>query len=194
MLRTTWSVLVLAIGVLVAPASAQWAGLGSLHRQVPEFVAQAYDRAEIVLADFDGDGAKDLIAVAGSLADVVESAGCLLAFNDGDGRFAESPDAFAGVQSPGVAVGDVDGDGDLDVVFPMRLFLNDGSGAFTEATGRLPPATNASCVKLADVDGDGDLDAIVGAIDQTPFAGSHSPSFLCRNDGTGFFVKGEDLD
>jgi large repetitive protein len=187
MLRTTWSVLVLAVVCLLdASASAQWAGLGSLHRQVPEFVAQAYDRAEIVLADFDGDGARDLVAVAGT-------AGCLLAFNDGDGRFTESPDAFPGVQSSGVAVGDVDGDGDLDIVFPMRLFLNDGTGAFTEAPGKLPTANYVTCVKLADVDGDGDLDAIVGVRDNSPFDGTFK-SFLCRNDGTGLFARDVDLD
>src|SRR5690606_1674582 len=73
-----------------------------------------------------------------------------------------------------VALGDVDGDGDLDRVTTsffdtygpsdgwITLALNDGSGVFRDVTtARMPTFDmSARAVALADVDGDGDLDII----------------------------------
>ena len=62
---------------------------------------------------------------------------------------------------------DLDADGDLDLLLanefrPNILLLNDGSGRFTDASGRLPSAEHDSeDVAIADFDGDGDLDAVV---------------------------------
>ena len=71
-----------------------------------------------------------------------------------------------------VALGDVDGDGDLDLVFgnwgpaggQNLLFLNDGKGSFTDATAsRLPKDSDGTyAVAVGDVDGDGDLDLVFG--------------------------------
>ncbi len=84
----------------------------------------------------------------------------------------------------GVALGDVDGDGDLDIVFANDgqngLYLNDGAGVFVEATtANLPENDSLSWgVALGDVDGDGDLDVI--------FANTHQND-LYLNDGSGLF-------
>ncbi len=88
-----------------------------------------------------------------------------------------------------VAAGDVDGDGDPDLVIandygPNELWLNDGRGTFVDATaGRLTtPASNASyAVDLADLDGDGDLDLLV--------VNDHNvPDRVHLNTGNGTFV------
>jgi hypothetical protein len=64
-------------------------------------------------------------------------------------------------------VGDVDGDGDLDIVIanefrPNILLVNDGKGRFSDGSHRLPRTEHDSeDVGIADFDGDGDLDIVI---------------------------------
>src|SRR5262245_1921498 len=71
--------------------------------------------------------------------------------------------------SANVSMGDLDGDGDLDIViakgrhdpFVDKVLLNDGKGHFvTSDLG--PTADRTYTAALADLDGDGDLDVVVG--------------------------------
>ncbi len=116
----------------------------------------------LALGDVDGDGDSDLI-----FGNAFSGQQNRLYLNDGTGTF---PDATAARMPPdsdytqSVALGDVDGDGDPDLVFGKsgltnsqnRLYLNDGTGTFTDATvARMPHDTyNTSAVALGDVDGD----------------------------------------
>ncbi|MGY8863611.1 MAG: beta strand repeat-containing protein, partial [Pseudomonadales bacterium] len=67
-----------------------------------------------------------------------------------------------------LAVGDLDNDGDLDVVAgelssTAKMYLNDGAGSFSAtgtAIGSVEDATQA--IALADLDNDGDLDVVIG--------------------------------
>lgn len=131
--------------------------------------------------DIDGDGDLDLIVA-------VEFGPNLVLMNDGTGRFRD--DSVARLDetihdSEDIALADLDGDGDLDLVFVSeddhanQLYLNDGSGHFTEATDRLGGVTGESnAVAWADVDRDGDLDLAIGNAGQNE---------LLINDGTGRF-------
>ena len=99
---------------------------------------------------------------------------------------------FAG----GGAVGDVDGDGDLDVFLvpgntgPNLLYLNQAGAGFTEdaAAAGLAFTKNAtetyrqSGPVFADMDGDGDLDLFLGGLEG-------DPSQVFKNDGTGVFAN-----
>jgi hypothetical protein len=64
-----------------------------------------------------------------------------------------------------LALGDLDGDGDLDLVTPLAVFLNDGAGAFAlrQFLG------DGSRVVLGDLDADGTLDLVVAAVSFTSF-------------------------
>ncbi len=189
----------------------------------------------VAAADFDGDGLPDLLFVqSGTLPpDDFSAADCALAGHatgttarlylnagtaGGELRFR---DATAGsgldvaLYGQGVAVGDVDGDGDRDVYLGCygrsHLFLNDGHGRFTDTTAQSgivdPPWTTGGA--FFDADGDGDLDLYSVAYLDMPIA-SHvvcGPSkdirtychvdlwpglddHLWINDGTGHFTDG----
>jgi hypothetical protein len=82
--------------------------------------------------------------------------------------------ALDGLAMRAAALGDLDGDGDLDlfaaVIAPRqgrntdpsdRVIINDGLGNFTDSGQRLGE-TDSTAVALGDLDGDGDLDALVG--------------------------------
>ena len=85
--------------------------------------------------------------------------------------------ADAGMEDPGCAFLDADGDGDLDLfvasggnsfpagnaAYQARLYNNDGKGNFSRNTTALPNITQSSyCVAAADFDQDGDTDIALG--------------------------------
>jgi len=135
-------------------------------------------------ADLDGDG--DLDLVVGNVGSTYFGRQNRLYLNDGAGHFTDATlNQFPAdhQNTLGLAIGDVDGDGDLDVYFgnngfcisngyysttcfgqQNRLYLNNGTGFFTDDTpNRLPSAFGrTAAVVIGDVDGDGDADLISG--------------------------------
>lgn len=103
------------------------------------------------------------------------------------------------LSSAGAQFGDLDNDGDLDVIIndsgssflggagdEPRLYFNDGAGNFTEnAAAMNAPAKAAQMdVQLFDIDGDWSLD-FFGACRANNSGGRH---YLMLNDGTGTFA------
>ena len=154
------------------------------------------DLARVIKArDFNGDGLVDI--VVGTTYQTQSR----LFLGTGQGNFKEvtSTHLPASVGSVGdIEPGDVDGDGDLDLVLAdwgpgdnmtneggrTRLWLNDGAGHFADATEARMPTTKIRFswdLELVDVDNDYDLDIVVSC-KRCP-GGS-----LFRNDGAGMFT------
>lgn len=143
--------------------------------------------------DIDGDGDVDLI-----LAQDFNKKPMLL-LNDGVGNFTDGSNRLPNINmsSARAQFGDVDNDGDLDLIFNNsgtvsrfsangrpRLFLNDGAGFFTDAPTSWTPQANISQqmdIFFFDCDNDLDLDIYVGT--------RSGNSQLWINDGTGTYTK-----
>jgi hypothetical protein len=144
----------------------------------------------VAVGDVDNDA--DIDVVIG-----VEGGYVKLFRNDGFGNFAAAEDIVDSVTSAGfhartVLLGDLDRDGDLDVVAvretdDARIYLNNGSGVFAlpQATsGTFPnslPAPDSAA--LGDVNGDGLLDLIVGNDGEGSVTGTARPNYLFLNSG-----------
>jgi hypothetical protein len=120
----------------------------------------------VALGDLNQDGYVDAFIANGGLTRPDE---VWLNRADSTGGFADSFQRLGDDDSQDVALGDVDRDGDLDALVANasgvspgnRLWLNDGSGAFTDSGQALGDAWSRA-VALGDLDADGDVDAWVG--------------------------------
>jgi hypothetical protein len=195
--------------IMVGAARVLWnRGEGQFQRAV--LVDHPYQLTETgVIADMNGDSHPDLMSTR-ARGDLV------LYLGDAEGRFPDEPKLTPRFEQPlrgpsSLTVGDVDGDGDLDVWlaqykppyrggqmpspyydandgFPSYLLLNDGQGNFSPGTAAAGleakrfRRTYAST--FVDLDDDADLDLLV----ISDFSGID----LYHNDGRGHFTDAND--
>jgi hypothetical protein len=133
-------------------------------------------------ADLDSDGDVDMFVRTTGV-------GFSTAINDGSGSFEERwsfPDTTIAYAL--AHFGDLDDDGDMDVVtthgllsgsHPTRIFMNDGTGRFSLSAAALPPVV-AGRAAFADMDGDGNVDILLTSLGE--------PHRIWLGDGEGGLV------
>lgn len=139
--------------------------------------------ANTSVGDLDRDGDLDIVFAKGRHWPLHNR----ILLNDGRGNFkarnlGDRPD-----RSYAAVVGDIDNDGDLDIVVSNDnpdekvLYKNNGKGDFVSAGTWGDPSWNTRNVTVSDVNGDHCIDLIV--------ANRKSSSYVILNDGKGAFPK-----
>lgn len=141
----------------------------------------------VALLDFDGDGDLDIYQLCHPPPESLPSTFTGLAPNrlyrqEADGGFVEVAKAV-GLDDAGygygVAVGDVDNDGDLDIFVSNygldALYLNNADGTYRKSNGHFGDASWSTGACFFDKDQDGDLDLFV-----TQYA-QFDPNERCRS-------------
>lgn len=189
----------LALAAVVTPArAAPWAPRPGIVLPDVDGVAQ---RVELV--DIDADGFVD-VALAHSRGDAVGGDGDAqlpqLLHNDGGLGFSELPIFDAPENAYAIKAGDLDGDGDPDLVVGVNFqgqshaLLNEGDGTFTRQDILPGQLFSVGDLELGDVDGDGVLDVV--AVDWGPVQPHGAPGDpggpvrLWLGVGDGTFVDG----
>lgn len=149
-----------------------WINDGGTFANTGVVLGNGYDRP--LVGDLDNDGDLDVVS------------GGLVWRNSGGAEFKLT--APVNLPNANGDIGDVNGDGYLDLVFALGvagrlLYLNDGNGSFFRRS--FDDNSRADRVSLADIDGDGDLDV--------HFAGGEGPDSypnpddIWLNNGLGSF-------
>ncbi|MEE4303793.1 MAG: CRTAC1 family protein [Wenzhouxiangella sp.] len=173
----------LLLMLVALPASAQFDGFDRVLAidsglnapfQMPMAFTTHLHAGGAVAGDIDGDGDLDLLVMRGMHSP-------RLFLNNGQAQFSDGTTAagLAGIGGlpNGALLADVTGDGALDLLLggiardrsnpdsytPMRLFVNDGHGNFSDATAHsnLASSLDSHSMAMADIDRDGDLDLFV---------------------------------
>ena len=124
---------------------------------------------QLTIGDLDNDGDLDIVwANGGNFNSAGVNQLARIYINNGTGVFSDQSVARGAASGlfRGVELGDIDNDGDLDMVLAEdfnrqpNLLVNNGAGVFTDQSAARLPAAALSCTRaqFGDIDNDGDLD------------------------------------
>lgn len=146
------------------------------------------NNGSIQVADFNGDGRKDIL-VNGNADQAISK----IYLQNEEGDFEESAAQLMGSYYSATKVFDANGDGHQDILITgfstsytpqTKLYINSGTGEFTEITSGLPNLYFSS-IDAADFDNDGNIDILISGMDMVP---SYKLGIFL-NDGEGHFTE-----
>ncbi len=184
----------MAAAALAAPAAAQMFDDQTATR-FPSQGTGSYTN-QLTVGDIDNDGDLDIIwANGGNFSAPGIDQRQDVYINDGTAHFTNEAVQRLGWSglARGVELGDIDDDGDLDMIFAQdfnrqpTLWLNDSNGFFSDATSQLPQMTlSSSRAQFGDIDNDGDLDIYITSGTTSRFSCGQYRVWV--NDGAGNFT------
>ena len=153
----------------------------------------------IGLADYDNDGDTD-ITLEG-FNNSTGSAYTKIWKNEGDNNFTEQDFGLPQLWLGDIEWGDVDNDGDLDLLYSgtaaanseIHLFVNNGGNFTADADFNITPVHRGAGLELADFDGDGSLDIFLVGTNYSD-NGEALVAKLYLNDGNGNYTEDNSND
>jgi large repetitive protein len=147
-------------------------------------LASGSNTVATTLGDTDNDGDLDVVSVFRNPNSNLRSIGIRL--NNGAGSFPTQSGATLSSGVTDVALGDLDADGDLDLVgvdeYSVVYEFNNGAGFFGSGNS-LYAGGGCRGLALGDLDADGDLDIVITNINS-------NSAVLVLNNGNGSFAQG----
>ena len=154
----------------------------------------------IAVGDFNHDGKLDLVVADQGDRPAGGNGALAVLLGNGDGSFQSPVNLSAGENPFTLAVGDFNGDGDLDIAVSdfgsvtvgdsggVNILLGNGDGTFRPAV-QIAAGTNPVCLVAADFDGDHILDlAVADNVSPTsPMPNTHGAVTVLLGNGDGSF-------
>jgi len=163
------------------------AGLGIFTSSSLSVIEEVTD---VYAGDLDGDG--DLDLATANYGDGLVPIYISTYFGNGDGTFGAATNTVVAAKPNNVKGGDLDNDGDIDLVFSLLgsgvdVTLNNGSGVFAAPTNYSTTGWPYD-LELEDLNGDGFLDIAVVNSSQT--GANQKTVVIFINNGSGGFAAG----
>jgi len=156
---------------------------------------------QLLVADYNNDDTLDFYITDTGIQDWAVGYRDSYFLSQPDGTWLESSNTHFShpnfkAYNHGGATGDIDNDGDMDVVYTEMnawergtsfwCLMNDGTGFLKK---RKCSGADSFALELADLDGDGDLDALIGSQEYAYSSDKSGFTGILWNDGKGEFSK-----
>ncbi len=122
--------------------------------------AEGFETFAVAVGDVNKDGFPDLVVTSNCQIETCLNGTVTLLLGNGKGGFEYPIIVTAALGGP-VALADMNGDGNLDIIYSGGVLLGDGTddGVFTPVSGG-ELSGGAAAIAIADVNGDGFLDVV----------------------------------